>query len=144
MCSGKCGKQEPKGKKYTKPKFMLSSLIFKRRENRRRKGINLFLDAVLSNSIQFVQNEAKLYKQKRRQVVTERSVRKNIENEKANEEEIERICGIDSFLNELHSVRLDKKNIIGEQNDSTGTYLHDIDHEINNMVSNFIENGSLD
>ena len=106
--------------------------------------ITSFLDAVLSNSIQFVQNEAKLYKQKRRQVVTERSVRKNIENEKANEEEIERICGIDSFLNELHSVRLDKKNIIGEQNDSTGTYLHDIDHEINNMVSNFIENGSLD
>jgi len=65
MCSGKCRETDGKGKKYSKPKFLLSSLISKRRENRRNKGASIFLDAILTNSILSVQNEVNIQKKKK-------------------------------------------------------------------------------
>jgi len=146
MCSGKCRETDGKGKKYSKPKFLLSSLISKRRENRRNKGASIFLDAILTNSILSVQNEVNIQKKKKVSTSCSRITKtKELNLSKEQDEELERICGMNSFFQELSRIKItnthESKNI---KNNTTEQFDYDSDAEINEMVTNFIENGFVE
>ena len=136
MCSGKCIKKETYGKNYNKPKLALSSLISKRRQNRRFKGASLYLDALLSNSISTIKFEVKQKKQRQSNDIKYSHI-SNTTNTVNDEEEIEKLCGIDSFFKELDTVKERKR-----EKDST-KFIHDLDSEINAMLSDFIETGTV-
>ena len=54
------------------------------------------------------------------------------------EEEIEKLCGIDSFFKKLNTVNEKERG----DNDSIVNFIHDSDREINAMLSEFIETGT--
>ena len=145
MCSGKCRETDGKGKKYTKPKFLLSSLISKRRENRRNKGTSVFLVAILTNSIISIQNEVKNTQKKKELHTRCPRVFKNKEFSlsKEQDDELEKICGMNSFFQELSRIKItNTRDTIA--NNNTQQFDYDSDAEINEMVNNFIENGLVE
>lgn len=137
MCSGKCIIKETYGKNYNKPKLVLTSLISKRRLNRRNKGASLYLDALLSNSISTIKSKVKQNKQ-RQSINIKNSHIPRTENLVNAEEEIEKLCGIDSFFKKLNTVNEKERG----DNDSIVNFIHDSDREINAMLSEFIETGT--
>ena len=136
MCSGKCITKENYGKNYNKPKPVLTSLISKRRINRRNKGASLYLDALLSNSILAIKSKVKQDKH-RHSINIKNSHLPSNENLVNAEEEIEKLCGIDSFFKELNTAKEKKRG----DKDSVTNFIHDSDTEINAMLSEFIETG---
>ena len=140
MCSGGF-RNVSKGKNYSKTKQVIASLICKKRENRRKKCPSVFLDASLNNSILSLRNHLKARKQNCS------SQRQKVEvNITTREKEIENLLNIDSFFKELDSIKVVNKLKSTENvaQPIPKKFDYDTDDKINDLLTNFIENGIVE
>lgn len=143
MCTGNCKDIQIYGKKYIKPRHLISSLLTKRRVNRRSKEPSVYLDAILTNTI----ISLKYNKSKKVKHLSTKSSKVLFENKHKVDsydvdEDIDDLCGINSFFDKLKDVG--KKDIKKNINISDGrSQFGDNDNEIHDLVNHFIETGKI-
>lgn len=145
MCTGNCKDFEISGKSYVRPKHLISSLVNKRRVNRRSKEPSVYLDAILTNTIRSLKRK-KSSKLKRLSSNTMYNKKHNKDSKISMlkkqchdyDEEIDDLYGVDSFFQKLKEVSKNTKS------KDTAVYKYfDDDDEIQELVNNFIETGEV-
>jgi len=175
MCCGEKVNESSNGsfaKNVKKPSMFLSSLIVKRRDNRRAVRPNMLLDAVLTNAIKNIKKDKaiskltnlsniKKFKNNRCKKVSTKKTDTNIINVKngedldvqKNKDLIKYLSEVDSFFEELKNVKVQRDPSLEISNNCLNI-IDVVDLELHNktnntelsdddLIDNFIETGIL-